>query len=46
MELVELARGGKIRMDIETFPLAGAPAVYDKLRRGDIRGRAVITPSS
>ena len=44
MELVSLARAGKIRMDVETFPLAQAPQVYEKLRRGEIRGRAVIVP--
>jgi alcohol dehydrogenase, propanol-preferring len=46
MELVSLARAGKIRMDVETFPLAQAPQVYEKLRRGEIRGRAVIVPES
>jgi alcohol dehydrogenase, propanol-preferring len=44
MELVSLARAGKIRMDVETFSLAAAPEVYEKLRRGEIRGRAVIVP--
>ena len=44
MELVALARAGKLRLDVETFPLADALAAYERLRRGEIRGRAVIVP--
>lgn len=44
MELVALARAGKIRVDVEAFPLDQAPEVYERLRRGEIRGRAVIVP--
>jgi propanol-preferring alcohol dehydrogenase len=44
MELVALARAGRIRMDVETFPLDQAPEVYARLRRGEIRGRAVVVP--
>jgi propanol-preferring alcohol dehydrogenase len=44
IELVSLARNGKIRLDVETFPLERASEVYARLRRGEIRGRAVITP--
>jgi propanol-preferring alcohol dehydrogenase len=44
IELVAMARAGKIHMEVETFPLAQAPLVYEKLRRGEIRGRAVIVP--
>jgi propanol-preferring alcohol dehydrogenase len=43
-ELVALARAGTIKVDVETFPLERAPEVYAKLRRGEIRGRAVIVP--
>jgi alcohol dehydrogenase, propanol-preferring len=45
MELVALARTGKIHLDVETFPLDRAPEVYERLRRGEIRGRAVIVPT-
>lgn len=45
MELVALARAGKIKVDVEAFPLERAPEVYAKLQRGEIRGRAVITPN-
>jgi propanol-preferring alcohol dehydrogenase len=44
VELVSLARADKIRLDVETFSLDEAPQVYERLRRGDIRGRAVIVP--
>lgn len=44
LDLVALARQGKINLDVETFPLDQATQAYDRLRRGEIRGRAVITP--
>jgi len=44
MELVALARAKKIRVDVTRFPLERAMEAYDKLRKGEIRGRAVITP--
>ena len=44
MELVALARAGKLRLDVQTFPLTDALAAYERLRRGEIRGRAVIVP--
>ncbi|HEY5934865.1 MAG TPA: NAD(P)-dependent alcohol dehydrogenase [Kofleriaceae bacterium] len=44
MELIALARAGKLRLEVERIPLAGALAAYDRLRRGEIRGRAVIVP--
>ncbi|MBL0215265.1 MAG: NAD(P)-dependent alcohol dehydrogenase [Myxococcales bacterium] len=44
MELVDLAQRRKLRLEVETFPLDQAPEVYAKLRRGEIRGRAVIVP--
>jgi alcohol dehydrogenase, propanol-preferring len=46
VELVELARRKSIHLDVEVFPLAQATEVYDRLRRGDIRGRAVIVPGA
>ncbi len=44
MELVALAQQKKIRIDVTRFPLSRALEAYDLLRRGEIRGRAVITP--
>lgn len=44
IELVSIARAGKLRVETEVFPLERAPEAYDKLRRGEVRGRAVIVP--
>jgi propanol-preferring alcohol dehydrogenase len=44
MELVSLARSGKLKLEVETFALADAMTAYAKLRRGEVRGRAVIVP--
>ena len=44
IELVELARAGRIRVDVERFPLSEVSEVYERLRRGEIRGRAVVVP--
>lgn len=43
-ELVALARAGRLRLEVERFPLGQAPEAYAKLRRGEIRGRAVVVP--
>ena len=44
IEVLELARAGKIRAHIERFTLEQVAEVYDRLRRGDIHGRAVVCP--
>jgi alcohol dehydrogenase, propanol-preferring len=44
IELVALARAGKLKVDVEMFSLDQALDVYARLRRGEIRGRAVIVP--
>lgn len=44
MEVLELARAGRITPQIVRFPLDRALEAYEKLRAGDLRGRAVITP--
>jgi propanol-preferring alcohol dehydrogenase len=44
MEVLELARQGKIRARVQRFPLGQAADVYAQLREGKIDGRAVITP--
>ncbi|SCG36301.1 NAD(P)-dependent alcohol dehydrogenase [Micromonospora coxensis] len=43
-EVIALGRAGLISADVQTFPLERAPEAYDLLRRGDIHGRAVVTP--
>jgi propanol-preferring alcohol dehydrogenase len=45
MEVIALARAGRIRVDVETFPLERAADAYAALRRGTVRGRAVIVPA-
>jgi propanol-preferring alcohol dehydrogenase len=45
IEVIELARTGKINMLVETFPLDRAGEAYHLLHDGKIRGRAVITPN-
>lgn len=44
MEVVALAATGRIRAEIERFPLEEAVQVYQRLREGKIRGRAVLQP--
>ncbi|WP_419870217.1 NAD(P)-dependent alcohol dehydrogenase [Chryseobacterium sp. CT-SW4] len=44
MEVVGLARQKKIHIEIERYKLDEAPEVYDKLRAGKIKGRAVLIP--
>jgi propanol-preferring alcohol dehydrogenase len=45
-EVLALARAGRIRAHVETFSLADAPAAYQQMRAGRLRGRAVITPAA
>lgn len=44
VEVIALARAGRIRTQIERFPLANVSAAYDALRSGRIHGRAVVLP--
>ncbi len=44
MEIVALASAGKIRAHVERFPLERVGEAYDRLRRGEVEGRAVICP--
>ena len=41
-DVFHLARHGKVRPSVEVHPLMEAPALLDRLRRGEISGRAVI----
>ena len=38
------ARAGAVRLAVEQFPLEAASGAYHRLRRGEIRGRAVLVP--
>jgi propanol-preferring alcohol dehydrogenase len=44
-EVIDLARAGRIRAHVQTFPLDDAPAVYEQMRAGELRGRAVVVPA-
>lgn len=44
MEVIGLARQKKIHIEIEKYRLDEAVEVYDKLRKGQIKGRAVLIP--
>ncbi|HEX5984026.1 MAG TPA: zinc-binding dehydrogenase, partial [Solirubrobacterales bacterium] len=43
-ECLELARQGRIRAHVERFSLDDAPRAYEKMRAGELDGRAVICP--
>jgi propanol-preferring alcohol dehydrogenase len=45
MEVVSLARSGKIKMLVEHFPLERASEAYHLLHDGKIQGRAVMLPN-
>jgi propanol-preferring alcohol dehydrogenase len=44
MEVLALAEQGKISVHTESFTLRQAPEVYQRLREGQIAGRAVVNP--
>ncbi|HEY5168919.1 MAG TPA: NAD(P)-dependent alcohol dehydrogenase [Thermoleophilia bacterium] len=44
MEVLELARTGKVRAHTERFALDDVADAYARLRAGTVQGRAVITP--
>ncbi len=44
IEVYELARAGKITVEVETFSLDDGPEAYRRLHDGTLRGRAVIVP--
>jgi propanol-preferring alcohol dehydrogenase len=44
-EVIALAERGLLRPHVTRFPLDEAPAVYQRLARGEIEGRAVVVPS-
>jgi propanol-preferring alcohol dehydrogenase len=44
MEVIAMARDGRIHAEVSEFPLDQAVDVYAQLKRGQIRGRAVLVP--
>jgi alcohol dehydrogenase, propanol-preferring len=45
-EVIALARSGRISAHVEQFPLTRAQAAYDKMRAGQLTGRAVVLPNA
>jgi propanol-preferring alcohol dehydrogenase len=43
-EVVDLARAGVLRVDVEPVGLEGVPAAYQRLQDGAVRGRVVAVP--
>jgi propanol-preferring alcohol dehydrogenase len=43
-EFLAIAPSVPVRTEVETFPLEGANAALDRLRRGALRGAAVVVP--
>lgn len=46
MEVIAMARDGRIRAETTEFPLNQAVEVYGKLKKGQITGRAVLVPDA
>ena len=44
MAVIAMARDGRIRAETTEYPLDQAVEVYDKLKAGQITGRAVLIP--
>ena len=45
-EVVALARAGVIELEVETVALSDVVAAYERLERGDVRGRVVAVPET
>ena len=45
MDVIAMARDGRIHAEITEFPLTDAVDVYGKLAAGEITGRAVLIPA-
>jgi len=43
-EAIALAEAGLVRSEIEVFPMSRVAEAYEKLDRGELRGRAVVVP--
>jgi propanol-preferring alcohol dehydrogenase len=44
-EVIALAAAGRLSIPIETFRFDNVESAYDKLRRGELLGRAVVVMS-
>ncbi len=46
VDVIEIARDGAVAARVATYTIAEAPKVYQRLRRGEVHGRAVIVPTA
>jgi len=44
-EVIALVEAGLIRNEVDIFPLTRVEEAYEKLDKGELRGRAVVTPN-
>jgi propanol-preferring alcohol dehydrogenase len=44
IEVIALARAGKIRAHVQQFSLDDAASAYERMRAGELHGRAVVVP--
>jgi len=45
LEVIALAEAGKLRVDVDIFDLDHVAEAYEKMERGELRGRAVVVPN-
>jgi propanol-preferring alcohol dehydrogenase len=46
MEVIALAREGRVTAEVEVVPLSRGAEVYDRMRSGEVTGRVVVDPSA
>jgi len=44
IEVLDLARSGRVSVETQRYSLDDGPAAYEALAAGTVRGRAVIVP--
>ncbi|CAB5078192.1 unannotated protein [freshwater metagenome] len=44
LEVIALAESGRLRVDVDVFPLDRVAEAYEKMEAGELRGRAVVIP--
>ena len=44
LEVIALAETGRLRVDVDIFPLDRVAEAYEMMERGELRGRAVVVP--
>ena len=44
LEVIALAECGRLRVDVDVFPLDRVAEAYEKMENGELRGRAVVIP--